>query len=1012
MFLIPAAGGAPRRLTTHSNDETPTGFSPDGKSVLFSAHRMDDYRSVQFPSPRVMPELYRVATEGGKAPEQILTTPALAARYDRGGARLIYEDLKGYENLWRKHHTSSITHDIWLYDPAARTHRKLTDFPGEDRDPVWSPDEKSIFYLSEASGSFNVWKLALDGSNESKPEQMTRFEKNPVRFLSVAQNGTLCFGYDGGIYLLPTTGDGSQPQRLPVEVELGDTGRKVEVLNLSEGATDLALNPDGKEVAFVVRGEVFVASAEHGVTKRITHTPTQERSVSFSPDGRRLVFAGETDQSWNLYEASIVQKKEDEPYFFNSTVIDVHPILENGQENFQPRYSPDGKEVGYLENRTALRVLNLDSKQTRLILPGDKSFSYHDGDQWFDWSPDGKWFLVKFSEPSRWSPEVGLVDAEGKGQLTNLTNNGYDDIDPHWTTDGKAMLWASNREGLHGNTPNDFKQGDVYAMFFTQKAFDRFKLGKADYEIAKKAEDDAKKAEDKKRNGDKDKIPEDKKKEEDAKKTPVEIDLKDIEDRTAKLTLGSADLLDWALTPDGEQLIYLVKNEDGFALWQNKLRDKETRRLAEFPEGPNPNARGEDLAAKLTLDKEGGTAFVLAGGRISKVGFKEGKSEPVKFAAELTLDRAAERAYIFEHAWRQAAEKFYVADLHGVDWNYYKAEYAKFLPTVDNNYDFAELLSEMLGELNASHTGGGYVPHPPGADDTAALGVFFDEDYRGPGRKVQEIIEKGPLVVAKSRIAPGMILEKIDGQAIGAGMDWCPLLNRKAGRPTLLSAFDPVKNVRFDETVRPIRQRDQEELLYQRWIKSRRELTDKLSGGRLGYVHVRAMNDASYRHTFGEVLGRASGKEGLIVDTRFNSGGYLHDDLATLLNGKEYLEWVPRGRVIGEEPNFKWDRKSAVLVGESNYSDAHIFPYAYRALGIGKLIGMPVAGTGTFVWWETQQDPTLFFGIPELGLRNKEGKYLERLPIEPDVKVENDYQSVAGGEDKQLEKAVEVLLQP
>ena len=1012
VFLIPAAGGTPRRLTTHSNDEAPTGFAPDGKSVLFSAHRMDDYRNAQFPSPRVMPELYRVSVEPGRAPEQILTTPALAARYNRAGDKIVYEDLKGYENLWRKHHTSSVAHDIWLYDVAAHTHRKLTDFPGEDRDPVWSPDERSIYYLSEQSGSFNVWKLALEGNPQ--PEQVTHFERNPVRFLSIAQDGTLCFGYDGGIYRLsPGSHD---PQRLAVEIGMGDAERQVEVLDMSDGATEMALNPDGKEVAFVVRGEVFVASTEHGVTKRITHTATQERSVSFSPDGRRLVFAGELDKSWNLYEASLTRSKEDEPYFFNSTVLDIHPILENGQENFQPRYSPDGKEVGYLENRTALRVLNLDSKQTRLIMPGDRSFSYSDGDQWFDWSPDGKWFLVNFDEPARWSREAGLVAADGKGQIVNLTNNGYEDLDPHWTRDGKAMLWASNREGLHGNTPNDFKQGDVFAMFFTQKAFDRFKLSKADFEIAKKQEDDAKKEKEKKdeaANGGKPKEEDAKKKEdEDKEREPLEIDLKDIEDRTARLTLGSTEVLDWALTPDNETLIYLVEDEDGYALWQNKLRDKETKRLAEFPKAKSPNARGEEFRTNLVLNKEGDTAFVLAGGHISKVGLKDAKSEPVKFSAEMTVDHAAERAYLFEHVWREMAEKYYATDLHGVDWNYYKGVYGKFLPTINNNYDFAELLSELLGEINASHTGSGYVYHPPGADDTAALGVFFDEGYRGPGLKVQEIIEKGPLVVAKSKIAPGMIIEKLDGQTIEAGMDWCPLLNRKAGQPMLLSVFDPAKNARFDETVKPIKQAEQEELLYQRWVKSRRELTDRLSGGRLGYVHVRAMNDPSYRHTFGEVLGRDSGKEGLVVDTRFNGGGYLHDDLATLLDGKTYLDWVPRGRKIGEEPSFKWDRKSALLVGESNYSDAHVFPFAYRALGIGKLVGMPVPGTGTFVWWETLQDPTLYFGIPELGLRNKEGKFLEGLPIEPDVKVENDYQSVATGEDKQLEKAVEVLLQP
>lgn len=1003
VFVIPAAGGAPRRVTTHSADEVPTGFAPDGKSVLFTAHRLDAKANAQFPSSRVMPELYRVSVEPGRAPEQILTTPALAAQYNRAGSRIVYEDLKGYENLWRKHHTSSVAHDLWLYDPASAAHTRLTDFAGEDRNPVWAPDEKAVFYLSEQSGSFNVWKRPLDPA--SPPVQITRFEKNPVRSLSITNKGDLCFNYDGGIYVL---GAGSgEPRRIAVQPGLGESRRQTEAAAFGDGATEIALNPDGKEIAFVIHGEVFVASTEFGVTKRITNTPTQERSVSFSPDGRRLVFAGETAKSWNLYEATIAQKKEDEPYFYQSTVVEVKPILENGAENFQPRYSPDGKEVAYLENRTALKVLNLDTRATRLVLSGDKNYSYSDGDQWFDWSPDGKWFAVNFNDPHRWSIEVGIVDAGGKQQLTNLTNSGYEDAHPTWSPDGKSIVWYTDRDGLHATGSTDVHESDAYAMFLTQKALDRFKLTQAEFEIVKKQEDDAKKAKDK------DKKPDDKKaddKKEDEKKEPVEVDPRNIEDRFVRLTLGSVQIGDSAVTPDGEQLIYLIKTDDGYELWQNKLREKETKRLAQFPAGANPNARGEELGSQVFIDKEGKNAFVLAGGRITKVELGGGKAEPVKFSAEMELDRAAERAYIFEHAWRQTREKFYVPDMHGVDWDYYKTQYAKFLPTVVNNYDFAELLSELLGELNASHTGAGYVPRIGGADDTATLGVFYDPAHRGPGLKVDEIIENGPLHVAKSKIQPGMIIEKIDGAALAAGADECPLFNRKAGKPTLLSVFDPAKNVRFEETVKPVRLRDQEELLYDRFVKSRRELTDKLSGGRVGYVHVRGMNDRSYRDTFSEVLGRQSGKEALIVDTRFNGGGNLHDELATLLSGKEYLQFLPRGQNLGAEPANKWNRRSAVLIGESNYSDAHLFPWVYHHLQIGKLIGMPVAGTGTAVWWETQQDPSLFFGIPEVGFVDRQGEYMERARVDPDVRVENDYQSVAAGADKQLEKAVEVLL--
>ena len=1012
VYVIPAAGGTPKRLTTYSTNETPTSFAPDGKSVLFAGHRQDSKSNAQFPAGSALPELYRVSIEEGRAPEQILTTPALAARFNKAGDKIVYEDLKGYENLWRKHEKTSVTHDIWLWDAKSGTHTQLTTFLGEDRNPVWSPDEKSVFYLSEQAGSFNVWKLDVD--HPQNPVQITHYTKNPVRFLSASDAGDLCFGYDGEIYLLPS--GATEPKKVAIQVGFGDTERKTEVVNVSDGATEMKLSPDGKEIAFVAHGEVFVASTERGDTKRIPAVTTQERGVDFSSDGRRLVFAGETSKSWNLYEAAIHQPKEEEPYFFNASVVDVKPILDDGQENFQPAYSPDGKEVAFLENRTTLKVLNLDSKQSRLILSGDKNYSYSDGDQWYDWSPDGKSFAVQFRNPFRHSNEAGIVDAEGKQQLFNVTNSGYESNHPSFTGDGKAILWFTDREGLHGNGGGGGQQSDVYAFFVNQKAYDRFKLSKPEYEIVKQQEDDAKKEKDKKEeaaNKDKPKDEAAKKKEdEDKKKEPVEIDLKNPEDRIERLTIGSTDLQDAALTPDGEQLIYLSKDDEGYTIWQNKLREKETKRLDAMPGDHGPQGRGEQDNTQVIIDKEGKNVFVLAGGHIVKVSLESGKQEPVKFSAEMYRDHGAERAYIFDHAWRQAKEKFYVADLNGVDWDGYKAIYAKFLPFIDNNYDFAECVSEMLGELNASHTGSGFVYHPGDGDATASLGVFYDPKHDGPGLKVDEIIEKGPLMMAKSKITPGMIIEKIDGEAIAPDADWCPLLNRKAGKPVLLSVFDPAKNARFDETVKPIKQSEEEELLYQRWIKSRRDLVDKLSGGKLGYIHVRGMNDDSYRKTFSEILGRDAGKQALIVDTRFNGGGNLHDELATLLGGHRYLTFDPRGQILGGEPTNKWQQKSCVLVGEGNYSDAHLFPWVYRALGIGKLIGMPVPGTGTGVWWETQIDPSLYFGIPELALVDNEGNYMEHADITPDIQVANDYQSVAASEDKQLEKAVEFLLNP
>ena len=367
--------------------------------------------------------------------------------------------------------------------------------------------------------------------------------------------------------------------------------------------------------------------------------------------------------------------------------------------------------------------------------------------------------------------------------------------------------------------------------------------------------------------------------------------------------------------------------------------------------------------------------------------------------------------YIFDHAWRQFKEKFYVEDMHGVGWDFYYKEYKKFLPFINNNYDFAEMLSEMLGEMNASHTGCGYRTNFKGSDQTSYLGLFYDYGYTADdGLRVAEVIQGGPLDKASSKIRPGVVIEKIDGKSVTDSIDFYILLNRKVGNPVLLSVFDPSTKTRWEETAKPITSGQENELLYKRWVNNRREEVSKLSEGKIGYIHIRAMNDASMRTAFEEALGRNIGKDALIIDTRFNGGGNIHEQLSDFLSGKKYMDIIPHGQYVGSEPYDKWVKPSIVLIGESNYSDAHLFPVAYKLKGTGKTLGMPVPGTGTFVWWEAQIDPTLVFGIPMGGWRTPDGKFCENNQLEPDVKVQNEPDIISSGHDQQIEAAVKELL--
>lgn len=991
VFVMPAQGGPATRLTWHSSDDIPSDFTPDNSQVLFSSMRMHSPADRQFPA-RTFGELYLAPATGGKA-LQLISTASYQARYSPDGKRIIYEDRKGFEDIFRKHHISSVTRDIWTYDTGTKAYKQISTYVGENLNPVFSPDGREVFYLSQENGTMNVYRRPAEGGPST---QVTFFRKDPVRYLSISNNGTLCFSFQGGLY---TLAPGGEPVRLTVTTAMDERFPAERILPVKGGATEMDLSPNGKEVAFIHRGEVFVTSVEEGTTRRITNTPEMERSVSFSPDGRSLLYASERSRnaaggSWDLYRTSLT--RESEKYFFNATVLKEEPLLATPAEEFQPVWSPDGKEVAYLEERTAIKVLNIASGKTRTVLPADRNYSYVDGDQYFSWSPDSKWLLVEFLQDKQWINQCGLVKADGTEPVVNLTKSGYGGSHPKWVLDGTAMLWFSARDGMKAQSSWG-RQGDVYALFFTQAAMDTFLLGKEEFDLLKDGDG---KGQEEKEDKDEKKEKKGKKEKEDKPVAPLKFELDGIEDRKIRLTIHSSDLDDAVLSMDGEKLYYLAEFEDGYDLWQTELRTKETKLLAKL---------GTQNPGSLYMDAEGKFLFFTSEGGIKKLDLGDGSTKGIGISGEMILNESAERAFLFEHAWRQAKKKFYVEDLQGTDWDYYKAEYARYLPHINNNVDFADLLSEMLGELNASHTGGRYQHSDPQGDRTARLGLFYANDA-GPGLTVAEVIAKSPVVKAGSKVKAGTVIEKINGQAITGQEDPARFLDRQAGRNTLLSLHDPKTGQRWEETVKPISAGEESELLYRRWVERNRRLVDSLSNGRLGYVHVRGMNNESFKVVYEDMLGKYHGKEAMVVDTRFNGGGWLHDDLATFLAGKVYMYLRPRGQDLGTEPQFKWSKPSVVVMNESNYSDAHMFPFTYKALGIGKLVGMPVPGTGTAVWWERLQNGVVF-GIPQVGMVDTTGQYLENQQLEPDVRQPNDPGLLSTGRDQQLEAAVKVLLE-
>ena len=974
VYLMDKNGGVPKRLTTNSGNETPMAFT-DNSHVLFTSAGMPTAKSIFFASG-TFPQTYEVDIDASRPR---LYSPM--TMYDvsiRSNGDILYHDAKGYEDNFRKHHRSPVTRDIWLYSKGNYT--KLTDFNGEDRTPVWAGNDNAYYYLSEEDGTFNVYKRNIDGSGK---KQLTFHKKNPVRFLTVANNGTLCYGYDGEIYTLK---EGEQPKKVNINVVTDQIDKDLVRQIRTTGATEIKLSPKGKEIAFVLHGDVYVTSLDYRTTKQVTNTAEQERDIDFAPDGRGIVYGSERNGIWQIYETKIKNKAEKN--FTYATELVEERLTNTNQTSQMPQYSPDGKKVAFFENRASLKVLDLKSKDVTTATDGKDLYSYSDGDIWFSWSPDSRWLLTPYMGNAGWNnPDISLVDASGKKAPFNLTQSGYNDNGAKWVLKGKAMLFFSDRAGYrsHGSWG---AESDAYLMFFDLDAYDRFRMSKEEREMLNEAEKDKKKE-------DKD-TKDDEKKKENIK--PLQFDLENCRDRVVRITVNSSQLGDAVLNPEGDVLYYQAAFEGGYDLWKHDLKEGKTQIVMKEVGG-----------GSLEADKDFKNLYLCVRNGIKKVDLAKQSSSNISFEARFDYKPYQEREYIFNHVWQQVKDKFYVEDIHGVDWEGYRKIYQRFLPYINNEYDFRDMLGELLGELNASHTGARYYGESPSLY-TASLGLFFDNTYDGDGLKVEEVIKRGPFAVRKTGVTAGCIIEKIDGETILKGKDYNHMLDGKAGKRVIVSVYNPDGKKRFDVTVKAISKGQQDELLYKRWVDRNRAFVDSISGGRIAYVHVKGMNSPSFRTVYSELLSAENRvKDAVIVDERHNGGGWLHDDLCTLLSGKEYQKFIPHGKHIGNDPFNKWNKPSCVLICEDDYSNGMGFPQIYKYLGIGKLIGAPIAGTMTAVWWEMLING-MVFGIPQVGCQDMSGRFAENLQLNPDIEVYNTPTDYINGYDRQLERAVREMM--
>ena len=908
LYRTSARGGKVKRLTNHPGTETPLAVLADG-TILFNSNIGADTAWRGFPG---YPQLYATNLDG-VTPWRVTSLPMGNICVNREGI-VLYEDIKGVEDPFRKHHTSSVTRDIWRYEPAglskkdlqARDGKMLIDangtftrvssFIGEDRNPVWGPSGNDYFYLSEKDGTLNVYRASC--SPDAEPTQLTFFKDAPVRYLSVADNGTLCFSWNGELYTLQA---GGQPTKVNISLtaDNGDAASRLSLLQ--SGAESMAVSPDGKEVAVICRGDVYVTTVELDRTVRVTNTPYQERDLSFSSDGKTLYYASEREGCWSIFKSSPADKGA--KYFTFSNTFKEERVTKAGETCFQPAVSPDGKWVAFLRDRTELVIKKTDGSKEKSLHKGI-NYSYVDGDQAFCWSPDSKYLLCNWQADGSWNNEnVALIDIQS-GEIRDLTQSGYSDDGFRFAMGGKAMSWRSDKAGYrsHGSWGSD---RDIYVMFFDAKVYHDFIRSEEFEKEEKFLLEGNKKAE--------------KKEKQDSVKAErkYEPDFTNLEDRTVRLTPYSGRISDHYLSKDGKKLYFVMSTGKANDLYVLNTKTKELK------------VAHSGTSGEIIPSADEKYIFILGGsGKVNRIEVASGSKKSISFKGEYEYDTVKERAYIFEHIWKQVSEKFYDKDFSGVNWQYCYENYKRFLPHINNNFDFSDMLSEMLGELNASHTGSRYSYN--NKYSFGLLGVIYDDLWKGDGLKIAEILPDSPLKLADEDVQAGDGITSVGGVPVRRSEGWYKHFTAKGNKKITVSVS---KKGRKAEDVYLTAMSNERELLYKRWVRRNEEQVEKLSGGKIGYVHVRRMRSDSFREVYSRVLGKYKNCDAIIVDTRYNGGGWLHDDLATFLSGKEYIHFTPRGQYIGKEPYNRWTKASCVLMSEGNYSDASMFPDWYAGSG-------------------------------------------------------------------------------
>ncbi|HEV8427113.1 MAG TPA: LpqB family beta-propeller domain-containing protein [Pyrinomonadaceae bacterium] len=988
IYLLTLGTGDLKRLTFDDGLDQLDGWSRDGRWIYFSSTSRDigglnDLYRVSVSGTPMAVSADRYTNEFFCSPSPDGKTLAFAARGIASG------------QWWRKGHSHIDESEIWLlrsFEDGTGTYERVTAAGGaKEMWPMWSADGRNLFYVSDRTdsgnknGAQNIWTTT---PGKSDARRLSNFSDGRVLWPSVSYDGReIVFEHNFAVWKLDT--ESGKASEVAITRRGASAGPGVERQRIGDQISELQLSPDGKKVAFVVRGEVFAASAtDGGDAARVSNSVAEEYHLAWAPDSRRLAYVSDRDGVPHLF-------------LYNFSSNSETQLTREAADDSTPRFSPDGKLIAFIRGAKELRVLDMAAKTERLVKTAIFERPPIISDRPFAWSPDGKWLAyVPIGDNQFKNVNVVSVDGTSSGPASYLANVFSNTVS--WSPDGTYVLFDSGqrtestqlaRVDLVPRTPR-FREDQFRDLFREETPRSVTPTNRPEQrpaETPSAAPAPTASPADEKRPASK----------------PVQVVFDEIRRRLSFVPVG-LDVNYQTISPDGKWVALIANAANQANLYLYSL-DELSREPAVAKQLTSTS--GSKSWAQFSPDNK--EIFFIENGRIGVVNL-EGRSRSLAVTAELDVEFSREKMEVFRQGWSYLRDFFYDSAFHGTNWEAVRAEYEPLIAGSRTPDEMRRLLQLMVGELNASHLGTGA---PPGGNQptTGRIGLRFDRrEYESSGRlRVTDVIALGPVAIVGG-IKPGDYLMAVDDRTIDQSTNLDELLNYKIGRRVSLDVSStPDGAARYEVVVRPVNGATERGLLYRQWVERNRQYVAKASNGRLGYAHMFDMSTASLNQLHIDLDTENYGRDGVVIDIRNNSGGFVNVYAIDVLARRGYLTMTLRGlsgtsarTVLGQR---SLNRPTILVTNQHSLSDAEDFTEGYRTLRLGQVVGEPTAGWIIFTWNQALIDGTTF-RLPRMKITANDGANMERNPRPVDIEVTRPIGETLTDRDSQLDVAVRELL--